>query len=123
MLKLTVIEYFADMDVVHVHYAEKICPNLDYPGALAKHLVASAEVLQNRPHRLFYVVPPFGTVMPLNDIISFKVFFEWINRNVNQVYAVIINSTTTDLIKASLSHGTINNTKLYSEKYSSNIVL
>lgn len=101
MLKLTVLEYFADMDVVHVHCVQQICPDLNYPEALTKHLVYRTEVLQNRPNRLFYVVPPFGTVMPLNDIISFKVFYEWLNRNVHQIYAVILNSTTPDLKKVS----------------------
>lgn len=104
MLKLTVLEYFHDMEIVHVHCVRQICPNLDYPGALAKHLVTNTEVLQNRPHQLFYVVPPFSTVMPLNDIVSFKVFFGWFNRNVNQIYAVITNrSTTSDLKKVSCS--------------------
>ncbi|XP_025422898.1 uncharacterized protein LOC112692431 [Sipha flava] len=98
MLKLTVLEYFADMDLVHVHCEQQICPDLDLPEALTKHL-SSTKVLQNRPNRLFYVVPPFGIVMPINDIISFKVLFEWLKKNVHQIYAVIMNSTTPDLKK------------------------
>jgi hypothetical protein len=112
MLKLTVLEYFADMDLVHVHCEQQICPDLDLPEALTKHL-SSTKVLQNRPNRLFYVVPPFGIVMPINDIISFKVLFEWLKKNVHQIYAVIMNSTTPDLKKVSLSHKIINNSKFY----------
>lgn len=98
-LELTVIEYFADMDTVHVHCRRQIKPV--HPRLLAKHLIASSETLQNRAHRMYYMIPPFGTVMPLDDIISFEVFFEWFRRNAITIYAVVANRTTFNFKKVS----------------------
>lgn len=101
-LELTVIEHFTEMDQVHVHSKRSIdLVNLAHPRLLAKHLVASSEVLKNRAHRLFYVLPPFGTIIPLDDIFSLDVFFVWFRRNVHNVYAVVLNRTTSDFEKVS----------------------
>lgn len=98
-VKLTVLEYFADMNYVHVPCKQIIDLNLDHTRLFVKHLVACSEILKNRKHRLYYMVPPFGTIMSLDDIVSVEVFFEWFYRNVNDVYAVIENSTTFDFKK------------------------
>lgn len=102
-LELTVFEYFVDMDTVHVHCKRQI--NMEnvtrYPRSFVKHLVANAGMLENKPHSLYYEVPPpFRTIMSLDDnSISIQTFLEWFHRNVNNVYAVIANSATSDFEK------------------------
>lgn len=100
-LELTVIEHFTDMSIVHVHCKQKIHTNLIHPRLLPTHLINNSEVLKNRAHRLYYVVPPLETVMSLHNAISCDVFFEHFLRNVNNVYAVILNHTTSDCKKVS----------------------
>lgn len=102
-VQLTVLEYFADMSYVHVPCKQQIDLDLDHTRLFIKHLVASSEVLKNRKHRLYYLVPPFGTIMSIDDIVSVEVFFEWFYRNVNNVYAVIENSTTSDFKKVNIN--------------------
>jgi len=103
-LELTVLEYRADMDTVHVHCREQIDPDVAHPGLLAKHLVANSKILKHKTHRLYYVVPvpaPSGTIMLLDGVVSMEVFFEWFRRNVNAVFAVIVNDVTSDPKKVS----------------------
>lgn len=103
-LVLTVLEYFADADIVHEHCQQQLdLTGLDHPRDLAKRLLSSSEVLRNRTHRLYYVVPlRSGMVMPLDDYIAYDVFFEWFRRHVGHVYAVIVNGTTKDYEKVKL---------------------
>lgn len=103
-LELTILEYLTDVDTVRVHCKEQIDLNGVHPGLLAKHLVANSETLKHKTHRLYYVVPvpePSGTIMLLDNIISMEVFFEWFRRNVNDIFAVIVNDTTSDYEKVS----------------------
>lgn len=100
-LELTVIEHFTDMNIVHVHCKQQIHTNLIHPRLLPTHLINNSEMLKNRAHRLYYVIPPLGIVMSLHDEISFDVFFEHFLRNVNSIYAVVVNHTTSDYKKVS----------------------
>lgn len=100
-LELTVIEHFTDMGVVHVHCKKQIHADLIHPRLLPAHLIDNTEVLKNRAHRLYYVIPPHGTVISLHNAISFDVFFEWFLKNVNIIYAVVVNHTTSDCKKVS----------------------
>lgn len=119
-LELTVIEHFTDMNIVHVHCKQKIHTNLKHPRLLPKHLLNNIEVLKNRTHRLYYVVPPLGAVMSLQDAISFDVFFEFFLRNVNNIYAVIVNLTTFDCKKVSSLYC---NTYIYIELFKFNTLI
>lgn len=102
LLDLTVIEYFADENTVHVHCKRQLRLDPARSRSLARSLAAGSEVLKYRSHWLYYVIPqPFGVVMPLNDIVSFEAFSEWYRRNVNDVYAVLTNSMTSDPEKVS----------------------
>lgn len=103
-LELTVLEYRADTDTVHVHCQEQIDPNVAHPGLLAKHLVANSNILKHKTYRLYYVVPvpaPSGTIMHLDGVVSMEVFFEWFRRHVNAIFAVIVNDVTSDPEKVS----------------------
>lgn len=100
-IALTVLERFADTDAVHVHGRERQpVPRPARPGLLASRLTASSESLKNREHRLYHVVPPSVTAMPLDDVVSFTAFFAWLDYGggaaANDVYAVIANGATTD---------------------------
>ncbi|XP_022166345.1 uncharacterized protein LOC111030919 [Myzus persicae] len=101
-LNLTILEHFSDMDLVHVHCKQQLI-NLNclpHIRSLGKLLVARSEILKNRTHRLYYVLPRFGMILPLDDNISYDVFYDWLHyKNVNNVYAVIENLTTTDFKK------------------------
>lgn len=104
LLELTVIEYLSDINTIHVHCKQKINLNdLAHRRLFFKHLIAYSGVLKNKAHRLYYVVPSsFCTIISLDDnIISIEVFFEWFYRNVNNLYAVIMNHTTSDYEKVS----------------------
>lgn len=96
LLQLTVIEYFSDMDIIHVHCKLQMnLENLAHPRLLVKHLIANYPVLRHKAHRLYYVVQPFCTIISLDDsIVSIEVFLEWFHRNVCNVYAVIVDPTT-----------------------------
>lgn len=100
-LELTVIEHFTDMGIVHVHSKQKINTDQMHPRLLAKRLLSSSEILKSRAHRLYYVLPLSGTAIPLHSAISFDVFFEWLPRNVKNIYAVVVNLTTPDCKKVS----------------------
>lgn len=102
-LELTVLEYFDDSGIVHQHCTQQIdLTGLIHPRLLAKHILANSEVLQNKRHRLYYVVPLHTRiVISLDDFVAFEVFFEWFRRNINYVYAVIGNGTIVDLKKVS----------------------
>ncbi|XP_026819287.1 uncharacterized protein LOC113557948 [Rhopalosiphum maidis] len=98
LLNMTVLEHFTDMDLVHVHCKQEInlC-GIPHIRSLGKLLVSNSEVLKNRPHRLYYALPRFTMVLPLDDNIAFDVFLDWfLYKNVNNVYAVVENLTTTD---------------------------
>lgn len=103
LLNLTVLEHFSEMDLVHVHSKHQINLNcLPHVRSLGKLLVDSSEILKNRSHRLYYVLPRFGMVLPLDDSISYDVFYDWLlYKSVNNVYAVIENLTTTNFKKVS----------------------
>lgn len=98
-LNLTVLEHFTDMELVHVHCKETInlC-GIHHIRSLGKLLVARSKILNNRSHRLYYVLPRFNNmILPLDDNIAFDVFLDWIfNKSVKNVYAVVENLTTTD---------------------------
>jgi len=98
-LKLTVLEHFTDMELVHVHCKEPInlC-GIHHIRSLGKLLVARSKILNNRSHRLYYVLPRFNNmILSLDDNIAFDVFLDWIfNKSVKNVYAVVENLTTTD---------------------------
>ncbi|XP_015363937.1 PREDICTED: general transcription factor II-I repeat domain-containing protein 2A-like [Diuraphis noxia] len=101
LLNLTVLEHFSEMDLVHVHSKQQINLNcLRHIRSLGKLLVAKSEILKNRSHRLYYVLPRFGMVLPLDDSISYDVFYDWLlYKSVNNLFAVIENLTTTDFKK------------------------
>lgn len=95
-LELTVLEFCADICIVHVHC--EIDLNVAHPGLLAKYLFANSKIL--KIHRLYYVVPvpaPSGMIKLLDGIVSIEVFFERFRRNVNVIFAVIVNDVTLDL--------------------------
>ncbi|XP_025190374.1 uncharacterized protein LOC112590970 [Melanaphis sacchari] len=102
LLDLTVLEHFTDMNLVHVHCKQQInlC-GIPHIRSLGKLLIASSEILNNRAHRLYYVLSRFDNmILPLDDNIAFDVFLDWfLYRNVNNVYAVVENLTTTDFKK------------------------
>lgn len=106
-LNLTVLEHFTDMDLVHVHCKQQInLSGIHHIRSLGKLLVAHSEILKNRSHRLYYVLPRFNNmILLLDDNIAFDVFLDWFfYKSVNNVYAVVENLTTTNLKKVSYTY-------------------